>query len=86
MSAWIPDDFVSNLERDRVVRVLTAHAAAGRLSAHELVERAGEADAARTAAELDQVLRGLPRRARPSLLARAAAAVPRRVRPPLALR
>jgi hypothetical protein len=86
MSAWIPDNHISNLDRDRVVGVLAAHAGAGRLSARELVKRSGAAYAARTAAELDQVVRGLPRHTGPSLLARAAAAVPRRARLPLALR
>jgi hypothetical protein len=85
MSAWTPDDCLLNVDRDRIVGVLAAHAAAGRLSARELVERAGAAYGARSTAELDDVLRGLPRRARPSLLARAAGAFPRRMRAPLAL-
>jgi hypothetical protein len=50
----------SDLDRERVARVLRDHTAAGRLTLEEFSQRLDEAYAARTVAELDTVTRELP--------------------------
>jgi Domain of unknown function (DUF1707) len=50
----------SDAERERVVELLRAHAAEGRLSADELEERLGAAYAAQTRADLRPLLADLP--------------------------
>ena len=62
---------VSDAERDAAVLSLRGHFETGRLTLDEFNERVGEAYAARTDAELDHVLRELPRQT-------TAAAAPRR--------
>jgi hypothetical protein len=52
---------VSDAERQQVVAMLQEHCAVGRLTVDEFSERTGEALAARTQADLDHVLRELPR-------------------------
>ena len=55
-----PDLRASDDDRDRVVRGLTDHAVAGRLTLAELEERVESALRARTRAELDSLTRDLP--------------------------
>jgi hypothetical protein len=56
---------VSDEERERVAVALREHCAQGRLTLEELSERLDEAYRARTAGELDTVLRELPAEAAP---------------------
>ena len=55
------DLLVSDAERNAVVRQLQRHTADGRLSIDEFSERVEETYRARTASELQAVLRNLPR-------------------------
>jgi hypothetical protein len=55
----------SDLERDQVVALLSEHAATGRLTLAELEERAAQAYAAKTAAELAALLHDLPEQIAP---------------------
>jgi hypothetical protein len=57
---------VSDSERDATLSVLSEQAAAGRLTLDELEERAGQALAARTRADLTTVTRDLPAEAPPA--------------------
>jgi hypothetical protein len=50
----------SDAERDRVVELLSEHASTGRLTLSELEERAEQAYAAKTHAELEVLVRDLP--------------------------
>jgi hypothetical protein len=52
---------VSDAERQHVVAMLQEHCSLGRLTVDEFSERTAEALAARTRADLDRVLRELPR-------------------------
>jgi Domain of unknown function (DUF1707) len=56
---------VSDAERERVAVALREHCAAGRLTLEELSERLDDAYRARTAGELEEALRELPRDATP---------------------
>ena len=55
-----PEQRIADVDRDLAVTRLGEHAAAGRLSAEELDERADRALAARTRGELDAVFVDLP--------------------------
>jgi len=55
-----PDLLVSDAERERVTDDLRGHYEAGRLTLDEFQERINEAHAARTAGQLEHVLRQLP--------------------------
>ncbi|MGA2528832.1 MAG: DUF1707 domain-containing protein [Acidimicrobiales bacterium] len=57
----------SDADRDRVVTLLRDHCADGRLTLDEFSERTGAALSARTQAELDAVLVGLPALSTPSV-------------------
>jgi class 3 adenylate cyclase len=54
------DERVGDAERQQVIDLLRAHTGAGRLTLDEFSDLAGDVFAARTRAELDKVLEGLP--------------------------
>jgi hypothetical protein len=60
VSAEPPAVRASDADRERVAKLLSDHAAAGRLTAEELDERLDAAYAARTTGELDALLGDLP--------------------------
>jgi hypothetical protein len=57
-----PDVLVSDAERESTVIALRDAAVEGRLTLDEFADRVGKAELARTSADLDQVLEGLPAR------------------------
>jgi hypothetical protein len=56
----LPQMKASDAERDAVVTALSEHFEAGRLTSEELEERTGQALAARTVGELDELTTDLP--------------------------
>ena len=54
------DPRIADVDRDRVVAVLRMHCTEGRISLDEFSDRVGDVYNARTAAELDAVVRDLP--------------------------
>ena len=69
---------VSDADRERAVEVLGAHMVSGALSADDLAARSEIVLGARTRADLERALRGLPPLPRRPVLVRAAEAVPLR--------
>jgi uncharacterized protein DUF1707/2TM domain-containing protein len=74
----LPDQRVSDADRERAVEVLGAHVVSGSLTPDELVQRTEAVLSARTRGELRYALRDLPALPRPPLLVRAAELVPLR--------